>query len=288
MAKINYKIPSSLDRSFLDHEISLSGGGWQVKPIPVKVLLFWVVSIFAMFWTLSTTFLKNADWWMLLLIGIWWLVATTLLGSYSKTKEMKLSSIPALLSYIAPSARRVVTRKGSDPSNFYSIVGIDGIDESGFITWGDGSVGQAYLTVGAASVLVFDQDRISILNRVDAYYRKVDTTAEYIWVTTKEPQRIYRQQANLELRNRRLATRDPDLFELMEEQHAILRDYVGNSFTSIHQYVIIKADNLEALRRAHSVLRAETDESSLMVKQLTMLDGADCKEMLSTIYTGPR
>jgi len=288
VAKSMYRIPASLSRSFLDHEIVMAGGGFQMKPLPLKVILFWVVSIFTMFWLLSSTFLKNADWWLLVLAVIWWLGATAFLGSYSKTKELKVSSVPALVSYVPTAARRVVTRRSADPSAFYSIVGVDSVDQSGFITWGDGSVGQAYLVVGSASVLVFAQDKVSILDRVDAFYRKVDTSAEFIWLTTKEPQRVYRQLGNLEKRNLALEVRDPELFELMEEQHAILKDYVGGSFNSIHQYLVIKADNLEALRRAHTVVRAEVEESSLMIKQLTMLEAPDSLDMFATIYTGSR
>ncbi|MCI4659580.1 hypothetical protein [Cryobacterium zhongshanensis] len=286
MAKNIYKIPASLSRSFLDHEIALSSGGWQVKPLPIKVLLFWAISIFTMFWVLSSTFLKSADFWILALVVIWWLFATAFFGRYSKTKELKISSLPALVNYVPPASRRVVTRKSSDPSPFYAIVGVDKVEESGFITWGDGSVGQAYLVVGSASALVFAKDKISILDRVDAFYRKVDTTAEFIWITTKEPQRVYRQLANLEMRNRHMEAPDAELSELMEEQYAILKNYVGGSFTSIHQYLVIKADNLEALRRAHTVVRAEAEESSLMIKQLTMLDAPDGLEMLSAIYAG--
>lgn len=285
MAKSIYKIPSSLDRSFLDHEIALSGGGWQMRPLPLKVILFWAGSIMAMFWVLTSTFLKDADFWLLFLIVIWWFLATAFLGKYSKTKELKLKSVPALINYVSPSSRKVVTRTSADPSHFYSIVGIDEVDESGLITWADGTVGRAYLVVGSASILVFAQDKIAILDRVDAFYRKIDTTAEAIWLTTKEPQRVYRQLANLERRNQRLQVQDPDLFELMEEQHAILTKYVGGSFTSIHQYLVLKADNLEALRRAHTVVRAEAEESSLMIKQLTQLEQEDTNEMFRAVYT---
>lgn len=288
MAKSIYKIPTSIARSFLDHEITLSGGGWQVKPLPLKVILFWVGSIFGLFWVLSSTYFKHADFWLLAVFVIWWLGTTAFLGRYSKTKELNLTSVPALVKYFEPGARRVITRKSADPSPFYSITGIDEVDETGLITWSDGTVGQAYMVVGSASVLVFAQDRISILDRVDAFYRKVDTTAELLWITTKEPQRVYRQLANLELRNRRLKQPDPELFELMEEQHSILTGYVGGSFTSIHQYLVIKADNLEALRRAHTVVSAEGEESALMIKQLTPMDGSDTLEMFRGIYVGPR
>jgi hypothetical protein len=288
VAKNIYKVPASLSRSFLDHEIVMSGGGFQVRPLPLKVIAFWVLSIFTLFWTLTSTFLKSSDWWLLALIVIWWMGSTAFLGAYSRTKELKISSVPALVTYLPKAARQVVTRKSADPSSFYSIVGIDTIDESGFIMWGDGSVGQSYLVVGSASVLVFKEDKIAILDRVDAFYRKIDTTAELIWLTTKEPQRVFRQLANLEMRNRALEVDDLELIELMEEQHSILKDYVGGSFNSIHQYLVIKADNLEALRRAHTVVQAEVEESALMIKQLTMMDGSDFQEVLTTVYAGSR
>ena len=284
MAKSIFKIPSSLERSVLDHEIVLSGGGLQLKPLPLKVIGFWILSIFTLYWLLMNTFLKSSDWYLQGLIITWWLLATAFFGNYSKTKELNLRSVPALLNYLPRSARLVSTRTSDDASAFYSIAGIDGIDDSGFITWGDGTVGQVYQVVGAASVLVFSNDKTAILDRVDAFYRKVDTTAEFIWLTTKEPQRVYRQLANLENRNRSLKIDDPELFELMQEQHSILTTYVGGSFTSIHQYLVIKADNLEALRRAHTVVRAEAEESALMIKQLTQLDGEDTREMFKNFY----
>lgn len=285
MAKSIYKIPSSLARSFLDHEISLSAGGWQVKPLPVKVLLFWVGSIMGVFWLVSSTFLKHASPLLLILVVLWWLAATAFFGKYSKTKELNLKSVSSVVNYFTPGARRVVTRRSSDPSGFYSIVGIDSIDDNGFISYNDGSVGQAYAVVGSASVLVFAQDKIAILDRVDAFYRKIDTTCELIWLTTKEPQRIWRQLANLERRNRQLDVVDAELQELMEEQYSILTEYVGGSFTSIHQYLVIKADNLEALRRAHVVVEAEAEESSLMLKQLIQLDGNETAEMYQAVYS---
>jgi len=288
VAKNIYKIPASIARSVLDHEIALSGGGWSMKPLPVKVILFWVGSVFALFWVLSSTFLKHADFWLLALIAIWWLLATAFLGRYSAAKEMNFKSIGPLMNYLPKSSRHVVTRTSSDPVPFYSIASIDDVDEDGYISFGDGTVGQAYLVVGSASILVFAEDKIAILDRVDAFYRKIDSTVELIWLTTKEPQRVYRQLAHLELRNRALEVQDPELHELLEEQHAILTDYVGRSFNSIHQYLVVKADNLEALRKAHTVLAAEAEESALMIKQLQRLDGADSLDVLKNVYTGTR
>lgn len=286
MPKSVYKIPTSIARSFLDHEVALSGGGFQAKPLPMKVLLFWAASILTLFWVASSTFVASAAWWLIALVVIWWLATTAFLGQYSKTKEMKYMSVPALLAYVPVTARRVLTRKSTNPSAFYSVVGIDSINETGLIKYADGTYGQGYLVVGSASILLFEEDRKAILNRVDSFWRKVDTSCEYTWVTTKEPQRVYHQIANLERRNLAMETRDPELKELLDEQYDILKDYVGDQFKSIHQYLLLKGDSLEALRRAHTVLQAEVETSSLMIKGCTMLNGAEVTEMFTVLYKG--
>lgn len=285
-SKDRYKIPVSMDRSFLDHEIGLSGGGWQLPPIPIKVMLFWAGAVLGLFWLVSNTFVGEADWWLIGAFIVLWLAMAAFLGKYNKTKEMAFSKVPAFVEYVPASARRVLTRKSADPSPFYAVARVDGIDDSGLITWADGTVGQAYVVVGSASILVFEEDKKAILNRVDSFFRKIDTNVELTFLTMKESQRVYKQLAHLDAINVALQDRDPELVELMQERFDILRDYVGGSFMSIHQYLVLKADSLEALRRAHSVLSTETEDSSLMIKQATMLDRRDAESMLSVLYTG--
>lgn len=285
--KNSYKIPVSLNRSLLDHEIGLSAGGIAAKPVPVKVLLFWATSILALFWAVRSTFVASADWWIVVLFVVLWLMFTAFLGKYNKTKEMAWTKVPVFMNYATPGARKVVTRSTSNPSGFYSVARVDNIDDSGLITWPDGTVGQAYLVVGSASILVFEEDKKAILNRVDAFFRKIDTNVELIFITTKEPQRIYRQLAHLEDINVGLGDRDPELVELMHERYDILTGFVGSTFSSIHQYLVLKGDNLEALRRAHSVLSAETEDSSLMIKQAVMLDRDEAADALSVFFRAP-
>lgn len=285
MAKTSFKVPPSLDRSFMDHEINLSGGGWQVPPTPVKVLLFYLVSVLALFWAVSSTFVGSANLPLVIGFVIFWLVMMVFLGKYNKNKEMNLSKIPAFVSYAQPGSRSITTRTTSNPSPFYSIARINSIDDNGLMHLQDGTVAQGYLVVGSGSILVFEEDKKAILDRVDAFFRKIDTSAELVFVTTREPQRIYKQLAHLEDTNRNLTNRHPELVELMEERFDILRDFVGTAFTSIHQYLVIKADNLEALRRAHLIVAAEVEDSTLMFKQVTMMDLIDTTEMLKVFYT---
>lgn len=284
MAKSSFKVPVSLDRSFMDHEINLSGGGWQAPPTPVKVLLFYMGSIFLAFWVVNATFVKSAGLLLIAVFIVLWAIVTVFLGKYNKNKEMNISKIAPLFGYAPAKARKVVTRNSSDPSAFYSVARINTIDDSGLIRLQDGTVAQSYLVVGSGSVLVFEEDKARILDRVDAFFRKIDTSVELVFITTKEPQKVYKQIAYLDDINVNLQNRHPELVELMRERFDILNDHVGESFTSIHQYLMIKGDNLEALRRAHAIVMSEAEDSSLMFKQVSMLDYEDATEMLSVFY----
>lgn len=284
MAKDRYSVPVSLDRSILDHELSL-----YMKPLPMKVIFIYVGSIVVLMWLLTGTPLKGSSFGFLALITIWWIAATAYFAAYSKTKEMRMNQIGALLDYVPKKSRRVLTRSDSRMGPFQSIVGIQSVDENtGLITYVDGMVGQAYSVVGSASRLLFDQDRDAILNRNDRFYRKLEPGVEWVFITTKEPQRVYAQVAALEKRNQALPleARDPELVALMDEQYESLRSYVGSSFFSIHQYLILIARNEEELRKAHNLLDSEAADSSLMFKQVSMLTYDETIDLLATHY-GP-
>lgn len=286
MAKMSYKVRTSLNRSFLDHEITLSKGGWAAKPSPIKQLFFFGGGALALLWAVTQTFVASSGPVFITLFVIWGLALIVYFGGITKTKELRAMNVPALLAYAPSRARNVFTRRSSDPSDFYSIVGIDGIEEDGRIHFSDGGEGQVYLVVGSASYLLFDEDRIGILDRVDAFWRKIDTNCEWSFVTTKEPQRIYHQVASLEHRNHALEVRDPDLIELQNEQYDILTQHVGGKFTSIHQYLLLKGKSADALRRAHMVLQSEVEGSALMIKEATVLDREETEPMLRVFYQG--
>lgn len=285
MAKQSYKVPAAINRSFLDHEISLSKGGWP-PPMPTRQIAFIGGGAVFIFWACMQTFIGKASAGFIALFIIWAAATVLYFGQMTKTKQLKAEQIPALLSYAPPSARTVYTRRSSDPSGFFSIANITSISKDGIINFSDGGVGQLYRVVGSASYLLFDEDRSAILNRVDAFWRKVEPTCEFCFITTKEPQRIYRQVAHLERRNKNLEIRDPDLIELQNEQYDILTGFVGGQFSSIHQYLLIKGVSADALRRGHMVLRSERENSSLMIREASVLDGPETEAMLSTFYRG--
>lgn len=290
MAKSSYNIPVSINRSMLDHELVLTGGGMHTKPLPLKVILYWVGIFFLItFMVMQGPGISNSPLWLRFIFIVWAIGTAAFFGRYTKTKEMKFRELPALISYLPRSGRKIMTRKSSEPYGFMNLVGIKEIEPGGIIHYLDGTVGRAYAVVGSASVLLFDGDRSAIVNRVDAFFRKADTDSEWSFVTMKEPQRVYRQIANVERRNQALLpqNRHPELRELLEEQYEILRDDVGGKFDALHQYLVIRSKNLTALDNAHTLLAAEVGASSMMFKQCTVLDDKSTLQFLRSVY-GPR
>lgn len=310
MARPTYKIPTSINRSMLDHEVVISGGGISMKPLPLKVILFWIAAILTTLAITTRTFLADAGGLLIGLFVVWMVIATAFFGQYSKTREMKFQQLPALVNYLPKGSRRVMTRNSSNPYGFMTITGIRQIDPDGLITFVDGGVGQAYSVVGTGSKLLFDGDKDAIIARVKSFWEKVDTDAEWTFITMREPQQITEQVDHAEKLNQRLATPGPygtlrypdtdelghsELYDLLDERYHLLQHVAGvrrdgtkgARFMSIHQYLIIRAATLENLQAAHSVLESEVNASSVMFKQARILDnGAKTIAMLKVLYQG--
>jgi hypothetical protein len=112
------------------------------------------------------------------------------------------------------------------------------------------------------------------------------TDYEIIYITAKEAQNVRRQVRNMDVRRKRLANDDPDLMALANMERDFLTEWVGKEFRSIHQYVILKARNLEALTQARNILQAEVEGSSLMFKRCAPVYDDDLHALFRSIYTG--
>lgn len=287
VAKSAYKIPVSIDRSRLDHKITLEAFQLKSKPLAIKVILYWVGFIFVTAWIVLQSPLSEAPWIILVTLVIWMTITAVVLGRQTKTGDMKFTQLPALLEYVPQRQRRVMTRMGSKPYGFLSIVGIKEVEASGIIRYVNGDVGQMYSIVGSASALLFEHDRDAIIRRVDSFYQKIDSDASWCFMTTKESQRVFQQIAAIEHQNRALRYRDPELLELEQEKLDVLVNDVGGQFSSLHQYLLIRAPGMKQLQAAHRVLRAERENSSLMFRRCELLNGADALEVLRAVYQAP-
>ena len=288
MAKKNYNIPTSIDKSYMDMEINLqTKDGIGGKPLPISLVVSYLVSILMGFFVLNKSFMVNALFFTKALYVILWLVLTVLLLRRDDTGTPQFSLVASMFNYLPKQKRYVTTRTTSRPVDFYHILGIENIDaKRGLIKFVDGGYGYMYQVVGSASILLFENDRDAILDQVDKFWRKVKTDAEWLFITVKEPQNVTKQIGSLKRRYDALDNDDPDLKGLANTQYKILSNIVGKEYRSIHQYLILRAENPEVLTVAKNVLQGEVENSSLMFKQCTALFDDDLYRVLSSIYRG--
>lgn len=287
MAKGAYKIPSPLDTTYLDMEIAIqSEDGVGLKPLPIKIILSWICSIMLCFFVCTKTFISEGGI-LLIPFVLLWISMTIVLCSFDGSKRMQLELIPVLLEYLPKANRLIGTRKSQSAGPFYRIAGIESIDEkTGMVHYIDDTYGYWFRVVGSASVLLFDSDKEAIINRVDSFYRKMGMDCEVMFMTSKEAQKIHRQMQHLEYLEQNLDVDDEDLKNCLAEQKDIMQNFVGHQFKSIHQYMLIKGDNREALSVFNNVVVSELENSTWMIKRCVPMYKDDVQEALRVIYSG--
>ena len=284
--KPSYRVPYTLDQSYVDMTIALQSKDGSVgKVVPMlAVASYGLSALVCMFLTMRSWIGSVGSVFQVILFVILWAALTVVLSKYDGTRRMNMQRIATLLHYLPSSARHVYTRNTQNAIPFWNIVGIESIENDGLITYADKTFGYFYRVVGSASILLFEADQDAILTRVDNFFKKWQTDSEVIFITSKEGQKVYRQLANLQKRYESLQNDDQDLRDLAEEQFRILRDYVGKEFKSIHQYMVIKSDNKEALRVANGILQTEVENSALFIKQCVPLEKDETLEVLRSVY----
>ena len=95
MAKNMYKIPFDLNANYSDMEISLKGkDGIGPKPLPVKVILAYVVSAMLCFMAITRTVVGSGNVLQIGLFIVLWIGLTFVLLSYDSTKRMQIELVP--------------------------------------------------------------------------------------------------------------------------------------------------------------------------------------------------
>ncbi len=290
MAKSMYKIPTDLSISYLDQEIGLSNSN-QAKPVQLRLLLSWLGSLFLGFWLVTQTFLRDTGPVVITLFIVWWVTATAFYCRNDETKRMRLLGLSDLPGYLRTGSRRVQVRSGSPAAGLLSIVGFREVTEPhrpgdpARIEFRDGSVGFAYQVVGSASALLFEADRMAILDRVDAFYRKIDTDSEWLFLTLKRAQRVDTQLASIAARQHQHSA-NPELLALLGERASVLSSEVGKDYLSVQQYLLVRAPNAELLARSHALAIMEASESQLMMRSVEPLDRERTFGLLRELYGG--
>lgn len=291
MAKKTYKIPASLSENYMDMEIALqTKDGVGFKPLPVRVILVWLFGLLVCFYVTMNgkSIVAQASTGTRVLFALVWIAFLWIMAKVDKAHQMQLELLPALLQYLQKSNKYVVTRRSANAGPFYSIVGVKSIDPTtGMVTYVDGTKAYWYSVVGTASVLLFPDDRDAIIDRVQDFYDKIGSDCEIIFMTTKEAQRVQQQTEYLMRQYQALTPEihdDPDIQLLVRERYKIMTEFVGKRFKSLHQYMIIKGDDEDALSAINNVIMAEVQSSSLMFKECVPLYQKDIESAGKIIY----
>lgn len=285
-AKQSYKIPYGLEQSYSDMTIAMQSKDGSIgKVLPLIVVGTYVLSFLGcLFCVFKTPVGSVGTLPQIIAFILLWSALTVILTKYDGTRRMNVQRIMTLLTYLPHKSRYVYTRNNHDAGPFWNILGIDDVKPDGLILFADGTYGYIYRVVGSASILLFETDRDAIIDRVDKFFRKWDSSSEVMFITTKEAQKVYHQLYNLKQRYINLKNDDPDLRRVGEEQFRILRDHIGSEFKSIHQYMVLKSDSKETLRIANGSIESEVGSSSLMIKQCIPLDQEEIYQVLRSIY----
>ena len=276
MAKQSYGIPYTLDSSYMDMEIQIqSKDGIGARSLPIKnilLVLFAIVS--AMFLTSRTFIARGTIVHKIIFLALWAALCGLLLVS-GKTKMLGIEKLISVMNYFQPGGRFVNTRSRAKAANFASITGFVDVTKDGVIQYLDGSRGMLFDIVGNGSVLLFEDHRNAIIDRVDTHYRKMRPNSTYHFVTIKQPQLVDSQIKALDDKYGSLTCEDADLTAMYRTNRYVLSNVIGSSFKSLHQYLLLQAPNDEELDLALNILISEVENSSLMFKRVVQLPESD-------------
>lgn len=285
MAKTSYNIPYPLDASYLDMEIAIqSEKGIGVRPFPIKNILIVIFAVAGCYICLEKTTVQYGTLIQKALFVIIWGALCALLLLTTKTHQLGLEKIPSLINYMNPASRRIITRTNSPAGDFTAICGLMSIEDDGLILYTDGSVGRAYDIIGSGSILLFENHKTAILDRVDSHYRKMRPNTTYQFITVKESQQVELQIKGFDERLDNLTVDDPDLVQLTKTNRYVLKNIIGSAFKSLHQYLIVQCPNAEELVLALNVLQSEIDNSDLMFKFVEQLDKNRTISLFTSVY----
>lgn len=283
-----YRIPDGLNKSTWDTVITLSTRkGVAIKPLPIKVIFGFIGGGLLVWWLVQSSVMAPSPIYLKIILAILCGILMTMLLLPDKTGTSRATLVPALFNYVQKSNRNVIVRRDKPVNNFMHISGISQVyPDRGLIRFTDGAYGFAYRVVGNASVLLFNEDKDAVIERADNFYRKMKTDYQLIYLTAKEPQHVREQLDIMHEKYKNLQYADDDLKAIFRMEYRILKKDVGERFRSTHQYLIVRANNPEALQVAKSILLSECDSSTYMFKETEALIGDDLVKMLGSIFKG--
>lgn len=271
MAKQRFKIPTSLDVSYFDMEFHLKtkDGLGMNRPVSAKTVLFTLLAGFGWFYFIFQTFIGSSGVPLIIGFTIGWVILSILLIRPDKTNRLGLELVFSMINYLPKSGRHVPVRMSDSIAPFQNLLNIKTIDpEDGTVHFLDGAVGHVYHVVGSASSLMFEKDKQEILDKVDAFYRKLPVEVEVIYDTVYEGHSVDVQLESVKYDMDHLNVKSKGLQALLTEQHEVLDKAINNNqgLTSLHQYLVVRADSEASLVEFENLLIGDVENAGLMFR----------------------
>lgn len=271
MAKQRFKIPTTLDVSYFDMEFTVKSknGVGMNRPVTAKTIVFTLLATFAWFYLVFQTFIGQGGIPIIIGFTIAWVILTAMLARADKTSRTGLELIFSMINYLPKSGRYVPVRMSDNVYPLQHLLNIKTIDpEDGRIHYLDGQIGHCYHVVGSASALMFEQDKQIILEKVDAFYRKLPVGVEVIYDTVYEGHSVEDQLEATKQTKQELNVKSKGLNHLLKEQHDILKYAINNNqgLTSLHQYLVVRASSESALSEFENLLIGDVEGDGLMFR----------------------
>jgi len=291
MAKERFKIPATLDVTYFDMEFNLKSknGVGIMKPVSAKVVLFTLLAGFLWFYIVFQTFIGKGGIPLVIGFSVAWICTAVLLIRTDKTNRTGLELTFSMINYLPKSGRFVSVRMSDMVYNLQKVLNVKSVDpEDGRILFLDGQIGHCYHIVGSASALMFKQDKQLILDKVDAFYRKLPVGVEVIYDTVYEGHSVEEQVEGVEQTRKKLNVQSKGLHALLDEQHDILKFAINNNqgLTSLHQYLVVRAPSEAALREFENLLIGDVEGEGLMFRLAKTLNYKEMERYFESFING--
>ena len=108
--KSHYKIPTSLDKSYLEIEIVSKKADGSIRNTPMRVIVYGLFSFLLCYFIVTKEPVRSGTFIQQCLFILLWVVISVNVLRYDKTKKLYIEMIPALLEFIQKKNRVVKTR----------------------------------------------------------------------------------------------------------------------------------------------------------------------------------
>lgn len=284
-----YRLPYALNASPLDISVALSSSDSAIqtkRQLTVRVILIVVAGVMLYMGLVTQTILGRGGVFGITTwtIGYFWLLYLICIPTL--TKQVGLNEVVPMIRYAMGTNRHIGTRSSNLAKPIRDLVGVDGVEpETGKILYSNGEVGVIYEAVGNASILMFDEDKEHVLQSTRNFYRKLSPNISMLIDFSSEPQKIYKQVESAKQRQANLQIDSPGLRQLLHSDIEFMREVIGREFKSLHQYIVVRAKNDEALFEFDSWLLAQVEKDGAFVTDYLPLEADDVEHYFKGVFS---